>query len=401
MYSVFIDDEMRDLIPALLPEEYELLRSSIIAEGCRDAILVWNGMIVDGHNRYRICTECGIEYETKEMAFDNRQDAILWILRNQLGRRNINAWQRSQIALKMEPMIAEKAKQQQLSTLKQNTTVLPTLTKRTDPIDTRSEIATIANVSTGTMAKVKKIINTATPETIQKLNAGEITINQAYKDVKREERKADIEKQRDLMQEIGQTKESDIDFRLGDFFTVLDDIPDGTLDCIITDPPYPREYLPQWLRLAEFAAKKLKPGGFCIAYSGQMYLPDVMSFMGEHLDYYWTFAVYHEGNTQIVNGVNLMCRWKPVLIFQNGKSKLKNTFQDYFISESREKDGHDWQQSLSGVNYLVEMFTEVNDLICDPFAGSGTTIKSAQAKCRRIIAAEIDERTYNIAKAGL
>ena len=48
-----------------------------------------------------------------------------------------------------------------------------------------------------------------------------------------------------------------------------------------------------------------------------------MSFMGEHLDYYWTFAVYHEGNTQIVNGVNLMCRWKPVLIFQNGKSKLK------------------------------------------------------------------------------
>lgn len=171
MYSVFIDDEMRDLIPALLPEEYELLRSSIIAEGCRDAILVWNGMIVDGHNRYRICTECGIEYETKEMAFDNRQDAILWILRNQLGRRNLNAWQRSQIALKMEPMIAEKAKQQQLSTLKQNTTVLPTLTKRTDPIDTRSEIATIANVSTGTMAKVKKIINTATPETIQKLNA--------------------------------------------------------------------------------------------------------------------------------------------------------------------------------------------------------------------------------------
>ena len=228
MYSVFIDDEMRDLIPALLPEEYELLRSSIIAEGCRDAILVWNGMIVDGHNRYRICTECGIEYETKEMAFDNRQDAILWILRNQLGRRNINAWQRSQIALKMEPMIAEKAKQQQLSTLKQNTTVLPTLTKRTDPINTRSEIATIANVSTGTMAKAKKIINTATPEIIQKLNAGEITINQAYKDVKREERKADIEKQRDLMQEIGQTKESDIDFRLGDFFTVLDDIPDGT-----------------------------------------------------------------------------------------------------------------------------------------------------------------------------
>lgn len=189
MYSVFIDEEMRDLIPALLPEEYALLRDSIIADGCRDAILVWNGMIVDGHNRYMICTENGIEYETKEMQFDTRQDAMLWMLRNQLGRRNINAWQRSQIALKMEPLIAEKAKAKE----HERKTTLPTLTKSFDPIDTRSELATIANVSTGTMAKAKKITNTATPETIKKLNAGEITINQAYKDVKREERRIERE----------------------------------------------------------------------------------------------------------------------------------------------------------------------------------------------------------------
>lgn len=90
---------------------------------------------------------------------------------------------RSQFALKMEPMIAEKAKAKE----HERKTTLSTLTKSSDPINTRSEIATIANVSTGTMAKAKKIINTATPEIIQKLNAGEITINQAYKDVKRED----------------------------------------------------------------------------------------------------------------------------------------------------------------------------------------------------------------------
>lgn len=192
-----------------------------------------------------------------------------------------------------------------------------------------------------------------------------------------------------------------IDFRLGDFEEVFADIPDGSVDCIITDPPYPKEFIECWTKLSRFAKRVLKPNGFCIAYSGQMNLPEVINRMSEFLDYYWTFAVYHEGQTQIVSGVNLICRWKPVLIFQNGKKKLSNTIQDYFISENREKSDHDWQQSKSGVAYLIERFTEPGDLICEPFAGSGTTIKVAKALKRNIIAAEIDETTYNIAKTEL
>lgn len=192
-----------------------------------------------------------------------------------------------------------------------------------------------------------------------------------------------------------------IDFRLGDFEEVFADIPDGSVDCIITDPPYPKEFIECWTKLSRFAKRVLKSNGFCIAYSGQMNLPEVINRMSEFLDYYWTFAVYHEGQTQIVSGVNLICRWKPVLIFQNGKKKLSNTIQDYFISENREKSDHDWQQSKSGVAYLIERFTEPGDLICEPFAGSGTTIKVAKALKRNIIAAEIDETTYNIAKTEL
>jgi hypothetical protein len=179
------------------------------------------------------------------------------------------------------------------------------------------------------------------------------------------------------------------------------DIPNGSVDCIITDPPYPYEFIECWGRLSGFAKRVLKPHGFCIAYSGQMYLPEVMQRMSENLDYYWTFAVYHEGQTQIINGINLICRWKPVLIFQNGKKKIENTFQDYFISEQREKTGHDWQQSQSGVAYLIEMFTKPNDLIMDPFAGSGTTMIVAKQKGRRVKGSEIDEQTYNIARANL
>jgi 16S rRNA G966 N2-methylase RsmD len=218
---------------------------------------------------------------------------------------------------------------------------------------------------------------------------------------KAKQKKEKKEKEREMLRELGEKKEVEIDFRLGDFEEVFADIPDASIDCIITDPPYPKEFINCWTKLARFAKRVLKPNGYCITYSGQMYLPEVMQRMCEHLDYYWTFAVYHEGQTQIVNGINLMCRWKPVLIFQNGKKKIDHTFQDYFISEKREKSGHDWQQSQTGVAYLIENFTKPDDLILEPFAGSGTTILVAREKKRRIIAAEINEETYNIAKSFL
>lgn len=231
--------------------------------------------------------------------------------------------------------------------------------------------------------------------------AKKISVSDAIKEIKKEEKKEKKEEERNRLAEIGKNKEIEIDFRLGDFEEVFKDIPDGSIDCIITDPPYPKEFIEVWSKLSRFAKRVLKPNGFCVAYSGQMYLPEVMERMSENLDYYWTFAVYHEGQTQIVNGINLMCRWKPVLIFQNGKKKIENTFQDYFVSEQREKNGHDWQQSKSGVAYLIEMFTNVGDTILEPFAGSGTTMIAAREKGRNVLGAEIDEKTYNIAKALL
>lgn len=193
-----------------------------------------------------------------------------------------------------------------------------------------------------------------------------------------------------------------IDLRFGDFKKVLADIPDNSIDLILTDPPYPIEFIKEWSALSIFAEKKLKPSGFLIAYSGQMNLPDVIERLSEKLIYYWTFCLYHIGQTQIVNGVNVMCRWKPILIFQKGpRKKLSATIQDYVESESRQKDGHDWQQSTTAVKKLLEAFSEKGDLICDPFTGSGTTAICCQELKRKFIGAEIEEKTFNIAKGNL
>jgi len=388
--------EFQDLIPPLTNEEYKQLENNCLEEGIREKIITWNNYIIDGHNRYKIAKQWNLEIETESKSFSSEEAVKEWMILNQFGRRNLSNYQRSVLALQLEDVFKAKAKEKQKGG--QGGVLLKQKSAEAKPIETRKELSKVAAVSHDTIAKVKKIQEKAPEETKQKLRTGEVSINAAYKEIKKEEKKEAIKEERKILAEQGKDKEIDIDFRLGDFEKVFKDIEDNSIDCIITDPPYPKEYIECWSKLSRFAKRVLKPNGFCIAYSGQMNLPEVMKRMNEHLDYYWTFAMYHEGQTQIVNGVNLMCRWKPVLIFQNGKKKINNTIQDYFISEQREKQAHNWQQSKSGVGYLIEMFTKPNELILEPFAGGGTTIIAAKEKKRNIIAAEIDEKTFNIAK---
>jgi 16S rRNA G966 N2-methylase RsmD len=265
------------------------------------------------------------------------------------------------------------------------------------PINTLKTLAAEIGTSAGNFHKMETI-KKSNPELWKAVKKDEISIDKAHKQVKQEEKK----EIRAELAAIGAAKTIDLDLRLGDFEDVLADIPDGSIDCIITDPPYPFEFIECWSKLSRFAKRVLKPHGFCIAYSGQTHLPEVIKRMSENMDYYWTFCVYHKGQTQIVPGAEFICRWKPVLIFQNGKKhKQHGTFEDYFISEQREKGGHDWQQSESGIKYLIEMFTMPGDKMVEPFAGAGTTLKVAVELGRSIVGAEIDEETYNIAKSNL
>lgn len=176
---MIIDKEFQGLIPPLAAEEYTGLEQSIITEGCRDALIVWQGTLIDGHNRYEICTKHGIPYRTQEKAFDSREKVAEWIILNQFGRRNLSAYDRSVLALKLKELFAERAKERMLS-------------GNPVPISeqgrTIEKIATVAGVGKDTIAKVQKIVAMATPETKQKIKSGEVSINQAYQTVRREEK---------------------------------------------------------------------------------------------------------------------------------------------------------------------------------------------------------------------
>lgn len=89
-YKLKINEHYQSLIPPLSSEEYSQLEENIVNEGCLEPITIWNHVIIDGHNRYRICSEWDLPFKIREVHFHSEEDAIRWICSNQLGRRNIS-----------------------------------------------------------------------------------------------------------------------------------------------------------------------------------------------------------------------------------------------------------------------------------------------------------------------
>ena len=184
-----VDSEFKNLIPPLSPEERQGLESSLLKEGCRDALVLWGEILVDGHNRYEICTQHDIPFKTVQREFKSRDEVIEWIILNQFGRRNLPAHERARLALRLKPVIAEKAKEKQAeyhgnqyeSGLSQKSVEVQ------KPIDTQKELAKIAGVSHDTIAKVERIEEEAPEPVVTASRQGQISVNAAYQVTKLEQ----------------------------------------------------------------------------------------------------------------------------------------------------------------------------------------------------------------------
>ena len=172
-----IDTEFQNLIPPLSDEEFRQLEENIKAEGCRDSLVTWNGTIVDGHNRYKICQENSIPFKEEEKEFSDREEVIEWILKNQLGRRNLNDMQRTKIALRYKEVIAEKMKGKMSVRGKQQAELLNkgkggSYDQPLEKTTQRKEIAKIAGVSEGNVYRAKTILEKGTPEQVARAEKG-------------------------------------------------------------------------------------------------------------------------------------------------------------------------------------------------------------------------------------
>ena len=95
MQNILIDEEFRDLLPALDAETYALLEENLLENGCRDALIIWNNTLIDGHNRYEICTKHDIPFSTISKEFASREEVLIWIVSTQVSRRNLTPIQLS------------------------------------------------------------------------------------------------------------------------------------------------------------------------------------------------------------------------------------------------------------------------------------------------------------------
>jgi len=195
--NLTIDAEFHSLIPLLKAQELESLTDSLKSEGCRDALVVWQGqnILLDGHNRYEICNREGITFRIVERAFDSREDAGVWICENQAGRRNLEPYASIMLEKRRAEYLKQKAALQRTRKPKQpvnaEESVLPMLAKQNEPIDVRKTVAKRAGVSNGTAAKAFVIEAKADDETKAQLIAGKVSIDKVYRSIVEPEKRAE------------------------------------------------------------------------------------------------------------------------------------------------------------------------------------------------------------------
>lgn len=180
---VVIDEEFKNLIPPLSDEEFRQLEENCVRDGIRDPLVVWpqedgTDILIDGHNRWKII---GKHYNSlcplfKRMEFESREDAKEWIIRNQLGRRNIQNYVKAELVLRLKPSIAEKAQERKLAG-KSN------LDQKSVQGRTYEKLADISGLSHDTIHRAERIQKDASEEEKQALRRGETSINKVYSDL--------------------------------------------------------------------------------------------------------------------------------------------------------------------------------------------------------------------------
>lgn len=179
--TITINEDLRAYIDPLTDDEYAALERSLLAEGCRDALVLWGDLLVDGHNRYSICTKHSIAFNTiQNETFQSIDDVHLWMIDNHLGRRSVSDFQRGVLALRKKEIIAARLAQQPAAETAAADGPAPAdTTPALPPTLSREAIARAARVSSATLGQIEKIQKTAAPELVSAVKSGVISINAA------------------------------------------------------------------------------------------------------------------------------------------------------------------------------------------------------------------------------
>ena len=190
--DIVVNEDLKAYIDPLTPDEYAALERSILAEGCRDALVLWGDVLIDGHNRYGICQKHGLPFNTVQNThFQSMADVHLWMIDQHLGRRSVSDFQRGVLALRKReilerrkldkaiPIAAEATEGDAPAVANAEVAFSPIDAAELEKVATREAIAKAARLSSAQVAQIEKIQKSAAPELVHALKAGDISINAA------------------------------------------------------------------------------------------------------------------------------------------------------------------------------------------------------------------------------
>lgn len=193
--NIVVLEELKAYIEPLTPDEHDALERSLLAEGCRDALVLWGDVLVDGHNRYGICTQHGLPFQTvQNPRFQSMEDVHLWMIDQHLGRRSLSDFQRGVLALRKREIVAERRAKAHADKAAEPAPEAPTgdapwegdapaaalaAVLQPKPLQSREDIARAARLSASQVGMIEKIQKQAAPEVVAAVRAGDISLNAA------------------------------------------------------------------------------------------------------------------------------------------------------------------------------------------------------------------------------
>jgi DNA modification methylase/ParB-like chromosome segregation protein Spo0J len=414
LITITVNSEFSNLVIPLSKLEYESLKNSIKEDGLHYPIVINSkGEILDGHHRYKICKEIGITPPQIKHEIKYFKDSIeekKFVIDINLRRRQLNDFQRAELAYRLEEIEKDRAKLRQ--SILNNKETAPAHLSVSEIGETRDIVSKKVGISRGTYARAKTIIKYGSEETKKKLIDGKSSIfkesEKIRKDQKREELISQMNNNSSYYYKTSENNSVNLicnDFSNVDSETILD----NSIDLIFTDPPYSEQYLYLYEDLARLAIRVLKRGGSLVTYVGNISLTEIIKIFASQqpgLKFWWQFVVKQTGGHQRIHARGIFARYKSLLWYVKGEKPnelvVSNNISDFIESSSPAKILHDWEQSPIEPEYVIKNLTlENHSMVLDPMMGLGTTGIASILLNRKFIGIEKNEEIFKIAQSRI
>jgi site-specific DNA-methyltransferase (adenine-specific) len=391
------------LLPDLPPWKYTALKASIERYGVLVPVVKdEHGTTIDGHQRERACRELGIKnfpiITQSGLSEEEKRDQALVL---NLVRRNLSRKQLRQVIaaeLRRTPDIASNWLAQVLGTSDKTveavrqeliaTSEIPKFEQHWGRDGKRRRVPRIVTHTARNAERAQEVLQVLSedaPARPMELRLAE----------RRAKRKQSIERVKGKA--VGPPGEGDIRLFHCRFqqLEAVAKIEPGSVNLILTDPPYGKDFLDEIADLGSFAERVLIEGGLLALYYGQSWLNKLQAALGTHLTYRWMISSQWQGDgNPVYIGEEIQTRvisqWKPIVVFSKGGWKRDRPFNDLLFAPAKEKSYHPWQQPLTQVEDLICTFSDPGDLVIDPCGGGFTTVVACHHLGRRCISCDSD-----------